>query len=115
MIDWIGSTLDLCVNGVLLTIIGTAAGYRACLYIQLCSLFVLLWMICHGETPAWFALLCDESHSIVSQLGSLLSGEGVEPPIPVLNLLHCGIYCIISMQMCLKHLVEYLSIRPNTG
>ena len=28
------------------------------------------------KTPAWFALLCDESHSVISRLGSLLGGEG---------------------------------------
>ena len=28
------------------------------------------------KTPAWFGLLGDESHSVVSRLGSLLGGEG---------------------------------------
>ena len=30
----------------------------------------------HHKTPAWFALLYDESHSVVSRLGSLLGREG---------------------------------------
>ena len=30
----------------------------------------------HDKTPAWFALLYDESYSVVSRLGSLLGGEG---------------------------------------
>ena len=33
-------------------------------------------MMYHDKTPAWFALLYDESHSIASRLGSLLGGVG---------------------------------------
>ena len=32
--------------------------------------------MCHNKTPEWLVLLCNESHSVTSQLGSLLSGEG---------------------------------------
>ena len=30
----------------------------------------------HDKTPAWFALLHNESHRVASRLGSLFSGEG---------------------------------------
>ena len=33
-------------------------------------------MMCRDKTPAWFALLHDESYSVASKLGSLLGGEG---------------------------------------
>ena len=33
----------------------------------------------HDKTPAWFALLSDESHRVASRLGSLLGGEGAGP------------------------------------
>ena len=33
-------------------------------------------MMCHDKTLAWFVLLCDESHSVASRLGSLLGGKG---------------------------------------
>ena len=33
-------------------------------------------MMHHDKTPAWFTLLHDESHSVVSRLSSLLGGEG---------------------------------------
>ena len=76
VIDQIGSALALCANGVSITIGGIAAGQRSCLFIQVCSLHVLLWMMRHNKIPAWFALLHDEYHSVIGRLGSLLSGEG---------------------------------------
>ena len=76
MIDWIDSTLDTCVDGVLITIVSTSSGLCTYQSVQLYSLSALLWMICHAKTPAWFALLCDGSHSVASRLGSLLSGVG---------------------------------------
>ena len=42
-------------------------------------------------------------------------GRGLQSPILALKLLHGGIYCAISMQKYLKHVVEYLTVRSNTG
>ena len=62
-------------------------------------------------------LLCCVMSPIVSlaDLAVFSVGRGMEPPIPVLNLLHSDIYCTTIMQTYLKHPVEYLTIRSNTG
>ena len=62
-------------------------------------------------------LLCCVMSPIVllADLAVFSVGRGLEPPISVLNLLYSKIYCIMSMKTCLKHPVEYLTIRSNTG
>ena len=59
-------------------------------------------------TKLQLALLCCVMSPIVSfaDLAIFSVGKGMEPPIPVLNLLHGGIYRAIIMQIYLKHPVE---------
>ena len=76
MTDWIGSSLDLCVDGVSHTVVGASAGYHTCPSVLLCSLSILLWMMHQEKTLAWFALLHNGPHSVTSRLGGLLGAEG---------------------------------------
>ena len=76
-------------------------------------------LFCYGQCTAiklQLGLLCCMMSPIVllADLAVFSVGRGLEPPTPVLNLLNNGIYCVMSIHMCLKHPVEYLAIRTNT-
>ena len=61
-------------------------------------------------------LLCCMMTPIVSlaDLAVFSVQRGLQPLIPLLNLLHIGIYYAMNMHTCLKHPVEYLNARSNT-
>ena len=77
----------------------------------------------HDKTPAWFALLCDESHSVTNRLGSLLSGKGAgsansssQPTIQWDLLLNKYIYVFETLSGVPDHKIEHLIdlINENT-
>ena len=77
-------------------------------------------LLCYGWCAAirlQLGLLCYMMTRMVLlvNLAVSLVGQGLEPPIPVFNLLHGRIYCAMNTKTYLKQPKEYLTVRSNTG